>query len=147
MNNSNSLREKFACLSQSGKVLVVIQVLRLLFGLYLVINDQFRYNDTESALTVFIIYLVLGVFTFLFISGNKAGLPGILTLSVILIIFNTVFTFLALGDSVDAGPHDPSTNIVSTVLRYVFFVITIIYTIKIHRERRKRGKSDESITS
>ena len=136
MNGRNSLKKKFTSLSQSSKMLVVIQILRLVFGLYLGINDQFRYNDTESALTVSIIYFVLGVFTLLFISGNKAGLPGILALSVLLIILNTVFTFLALGDSIDAGLHDPSINIVSTVLRYVFFIITIVYTIKVYRERR-----------
>ena len=125
-------------LSQNGKILVVIQLLRLIFGIYLVVTDIVRYNDPGSAMTVFVIYLVLAIFTWLFRNGNKTGLPGILTVSVLLIIFNTIFTIMALGDSVEAGLHSPTNNIIPTILRYVFFLATLLYSILVIRENRKR---------
>ena len=125
-------------LTSSGKTLVLIQLFRLLFGGYLVGTDQYRYNDNESALTVFGIYLLLGIFTSLFLFGRRSGLIGITWLSVILIIFHTVFTVLAAGGTIEAGLHDPLDNWWATLLRYIFFLLTIIYVVRIRRENRKK---------
>jgi hypothetical protein len=127
-------------LSSSGKALVVTMLFQLLFGGYLVAQDSFAYDDTGSALTVLGIYVLLGVYTALFLFGKRLGLAGILWLSTILIIFHTVFIILSLGP-VDAGLHDPSANWWSALLRYPFFLLTLILCIRIYRERRQSLRS------
>ena len=125
-------------LTISGKALMVTQVLRLLFGGYLAIQDQYRYHDTESAVTVLVIYILLGIFTAMFLFQKKFGLPGILGLSIVLILFNTVFTLLALKGTIAAGLHDPLDNWWANVLRYVFFVLTLVFAIRVQRETRNK---------
>ncbi len=122
-------------LTGSGKALVVTMLFQLLFGGYLIAQDYYAYNDTGSALTVLGIYGLLGVFTAMFLFGKRLGLAGILWLSTILIIFHTVFIVLSFGP-VDAGVHDPTANLWATLLRYPFFLLTLISCIRIYRERR-----------
>jgi len=138
MTVSEKTTKQIAGLTASGKALVVIQLFRLLFGGYLAGTDQYRYNDTESALTVLGIYLLLTVFTALFLFGKKPGLIGIMGLSIILIIFHTVFTILAASGTIEAGLHDPLDNWWATLLRYVFFLFTIIFSVRVQRETKKR---------
>ena len=126
-------------LTGNGKALIITQVFRLLFGGYLIIQDQYRYNDTESAVTVLVIYILLGIFTVMFLFQKKFGLPGILWLSIFLILFNTVFTLLALGGTIAAGLHDPLDNWWATLLRYVFFVLTLVFASRVQRETRNRS--------
>ena len=122
-------------LTGSGRALVVTMLFQLLFGGYLTAQDYYAYNYTGSALTVLGIYGLLGVFTAMFLFGKRLGLAGILWLSTILIIFHTVFIILAFGP-VDAGVHDPLANWWATLLRYPFFLLTLIFSIRIYRERR-----------
>jgi hypothetical protein len=129
-------------LTSSGKALVVTMLLQLLFGGYLVAKDFYAYDDTGSALTVLVIYVLLGVFTAMFLSGKRFGLAGILGLSTILIIFHTVFIILSIGP-MDAGLHDPMANWWSTLLRYPFFLLTLIFSIRIYRERRDSLRSQQ----
>ena len=122
-------------LTGSGKALVVTMLFQLLFGGYLTAQDYYAYNDTGSALTVLGIYGLLGVFTAMFLFGKRLGLAGILWLSTILITFHTVFIIISFGP-VDAGSHDPTANLWATLLRYPFFLLTLIFCIRIYRERR-----------
>jgi len=122
-------------LTGSGKALVVTMLFQLLFGGYLTAQDYYAYNDTGSALTVLGICGLLGGFTAMFLFGKRLGLAGILWLSTILIIFHTVFIVLSFGP-VDAGVHDPTANLWATLLRYPFFLLTLISCIRIYRERR-----------
>jgi len=122
-------------LTGSGKALIVTILFRLLFGGYLVAQDYHAYNDAGSALTVLTIYVVLAVFTAMFLFGKYAGLLGILWLSVILIVLHTVFIILSIGQ-IDGGLHDPANNQWSAWLRYPFFLLTFFFCIKIIRERR-----------
>ncbi|MDH5390032.1 MAG: hypothetical protein OEX10_02635 [Candidatus Bathyarchaeota archaeon] len=121
-------------LTGSGKALVVTLLFRLLFGGYLVGMDQYHFNDTESALTVLLIYVLLGIFTSLFLLGKRYGLIGIMGLEVIFIILNSVFIIVALGQITDAGMHDPLANWWATLLRYLFSIITLILSIRVYRE-------------
>ena len=82
-------------LTTNSKALLVVMLSRLLFGGYLAAKDQFAYDDAESALTVLIIYVLLGVFTALFLFGSRYGLPGVTGLTVVLIVLHTVFIVLA----------------------------------------------------
>jgi hypothetical protein len=127
----------------SGKALVVTMLFQLLFGGYLIARDFYAYDDTGSALTVLAIYVLLGVFTTLFLFGGKLGLAGILWLSTILIIFHAVFVIITSFGHVDAGLHDPMANWWSTLLRYPFFVLTLIFSLRIYRERRVSLRSQQ----
>ena len=63
-----------------GKALVVLLLFRLLFAGYLIGLDQFHFNDIESALTVLLIYGLIGIFAALFLLGKRYGLTGIIGL-------------------------------------------------------------------
>jgi hypothetical protein len=127
-------------LTSSANALVVTMLFQLLFGGYLIAKDLYAYDDSGSALTVLVIYSLLGVFTTVFLFGNRLGLAGILWLSTILIIFHTAFIITSFGQ-VDAGLHDPSANWWATLLRYPFFLLTLIFSIGIYRERREYLRS------
>lgn len=129
-------------LTRSGKALVVTMLFNLLFGVYLAGKDQYDYNDTESALTVLLIYIMLGIFTALFLAGKRIGLTGLLGLSTILIIAHTGFIIMSFG-LVDAGVHSPLANWWASLLRYPFFLLTLIFSNRIYRERREYYKSQQ----
>jgi len=121
-------------LSWSGKALVVTLLFRLLFGGYLIGMDQYRFNDIESAFTVLLIYGLIGIFAALFLFGNRYGLKGIIGLTVIFIILESVFTILTLSQIVDAGLHDPLANWWIMLLMYLLSLLTLIFAIKAYRE-------------
>jgi hypothetical protein len=129
-------------LTLSGKALVVTMLFQSLFGGYLTAQDHYAYNDAGSALTVLGIYGLLVVFTAVFLSGKRLGLAGILWLSTILIIFHTVFIVISFGP-VDAGVHDPLANWWATLLRYPFFLLTLIFSFRIYRERHEYLRSQQ----
>jgi hypothetical protein len=128
-------------LTSSGKALVVTMLFQLLFGGYLIAKDFYVYDDIASALTVLVIYVLLGVFTTMFLFGKRLGLAGILWLSTILIMFHTIFVISTSFGPVDAGLHDPMVNWCSTLARYPFFVLTLIFSIRVYRERRESLRS------
>ncbi len=120
----------------SGKALVITLLFRLLFGGYLMGMDQYRFNDIESALTVFLIYGLIGIFTSLFLSGKRYGLKGIIGLDVIFIILQSVFIIVTLGQVIEAGLHDPLNNFWATILLILFSVFTLIFAIRVYRETK-----------
>jgi hypothetical protein len=128
-------------ITSSGKALVVTMLFQLLFGEYLIAKDYYAYDDTGSALTVLVIYGLLGIFTALFLFGKQPGLAGVLWLSTLLILFHTVFIIITSFSPVNAGLHDPMANWWSTLLRYPFFLLTLIFSIRIYRERRESIRS------
>lgn len=121
-------------LTGSGKALVVTLLFRLLFGGYLAGMDQHSFNDVESALTVLLVYGLIGIFVTLFLLGKRYGLKGIIGLDVIFIIIQSVFTIVTLSQIVDPGLHDPLVNWWATLLMYLFSLLTIIFSIRAYRE-------------
>jgi hypothetical protein len=121
-------------LAWSGKALVVTLLFRLLFGGYLIGMDQYRFNDVESALTVLLIYGLIGIFATMFILGTRYGLLGLIGLDTIFIILQSVFTILTLCKLVDPGLHNPLVNWWVTLLMCLFSVMTIIFSLKADRE-------------
>lgn len=121
-------------LTGSGKALVVTLLFRLLFGGYLAGMDQYSFNDVESALSVLLIYGLIGIFATLFLLGKRYGLKGIIGLDVIFIIIQSVFTIVTLSQIVDPGLHDPLVNWWATLLMYLFSLLTIIFSIRAYRE-------------
>jgi hypothetical protein len=125
-------------LKWNAKALMVTLLFRLLFGGYVVSMDQYLFNDIDSALTVLIIYLLIGIFATLFLMGKRYGLLGIMGLESIFIILNSVFIVLTLGQIADPGMHDPLSNWWATVLRYLFSLLTLIFAFKVYRETRRQ---------
>lgn len=122
-------------LTKNGKALVITLLFRLLFGGYLVGVDQYHFNDFESAVTVVVIYALLGIFAALFLFGKRPGLVGMIALETVFIILNSVFIITALGQIADAGMHDPLSNWWATMLRYLFSALTLIFSIRTYREK------------
>jgi hypothetical protein len=121
-------------LTRSGKALVVTLLFRLLFGGYLIGTDLYNYHDAGSALTVLLIYGLIGVFAAMFVAGKRYGLTGIIGLDVMFIISQSVFTFITLSQMADAGLHDPVANWWATLLMYLFSLLTLIFAARIYGE-------------
>jgi putative exporter of polyketide antibiotics len=121
-------------LTKIGKALVVTLLFRLLFGGYLIGMDQYRFNDVESALTVLLIYGLIGIFATLFISGIRYGLLGLIGLDSIFITLQIAFTILSLSKIVYPGLHDPLVNWWATMLMCQFSLLTLIFSFSANRE-------------
>jgi len=118
------MTEHWQELSTAGKAFVLTMGARLVFGLYLALNDHFNYRDTGSAVTVLGIYALLAVFTAMFLCGRRPGLYLALGLSAVLILAHTAFTVMDLANLTDSGPHSVYNNPWPTALRYLFFLAT-----------------------
>src|SRR5512133_3045366 len=106
MSISKQRRKNIVKFTWSGKGLVVTLLFRLLFGGYLIGMDQYRFNDVESALTVLLIYGLIGLIATRFICGKRDGLLGLIGLDAIFIVLQSVFTMLTLSQIVNPGLHD-----------------------------------------
>jgi hypothetical protein len=124
-------------LTISGIALVVTQLLRMLFGGYLAGLDQFYYNDLESAWTVFVIYVIVAIFTTLFLLGRKKpGLIGLIALSIILLIMESLYIIIYVSAPIpDPTWHDPFASWWSLVSNYAFPLLTLLLAIIVFREK------------
>ena len=125
-------------LSGSGKALVVTLLFRLLFGGYIAGMDQYHFNDVESALTVLLIYGLIGAFAALFLLGKRIGLIGVISLDVVFITLQVIFTIATLSQIADAGLHDPQANWWATLLMYMFSLLTLAFAIRVYRETKRQ---------
>jgi hypothetical protein len=144
-NNQDGKMEEF---TNNSKILVITILFCMLFGGYLIGLDQYKFNDVGSAMTVLLIYALLGIFAALFMLGNRFGLSGIIYLEVIFIILQSIFTIAALSQTADVGLHDPLDNWWATILMYLFSLLIIIFSIRVRREReisKKRINNDNLI--
>lgn len=98
--------------------------------------DQFHYNDLESAFTVFLIYGIIGLLTVLLLLGKKRiALGGLIVLSVILLIMESVYMAVYFSQAVpDPSLHDPTAIWWATVANYLFPLLTLVLAIKVVRE-------------
>ena len=125
-------------LSGSGKALAVTLLFRLLFGGYIAGMDQYHFTDVESALTVLLIYGLIGVFAALFLLGKRIGLIGVIGLDVVFISLQVIFTIATLSHVADAGLHDPLANWWATLLMYLFSLLTLIFAIRVYKETKRQ---------
>ena len=124
-------------LSGSGKALVVTLLFRLLFGGYIAGMDQYHFGDVESAVTVLLIYGLIGVFAALFMLGKRIGLIGVIGLDFVFITLQVIFTIATLSQIADAGLHDPLANWWATLLMYMFSLLTLAFAIRVYRETKR----------
>ena len=122
-------------LTKSCIALVVTQLFRLLFGGYLIGLDQFHYNDLESSWTVFIIYVIIGLLTTSFLLGRKKpSLIGLIALSVILIIMQSLYIVMYISQTTpDPTWHSPFAAWWVTVSNFLFPLLTLVLAIKVYR--------------
>ena len=85
--------------------------------------------------------ILTGIFAALILLGKRYGVTAVLGLSVVLIILQSIFILLALGQIIDPGMHDPLDNWWATLLRYLFSILTLALSIKAYRET-KQGHSN-----
>jgi len=131
-----SLKVNEMNLTENTKALIITLFFRLLFGGYIVAMDQYRFNDPDSALTVVVIYLLMAAFASLFLSGRRIGLKGLIGLEAVFLCLNLVFTAISLVQPADASLHSPLNNLWQTVLRFLFSILTLFYSIRVYRETR-----------
>jgi hypothetical protein len=133
-------------LTWGSKALLATLLFRMLFGGYLMGMDQYRFNDVESALTVLLIYGLIGIFATLFLLGKRYGLIGIIGIDVIFIILQFIFTIVTLNQIVDPGLHDPMVNWWVTLPMLLFSLLTIIFSIKAYRENQTFPHTNSKIS-
>jgi hypothetical protein len=133
--NVNGIKQMVG-LTTSGIALVVTQLFRLLFGGYLIGLDQYHYNDLESAVSVFLIYAIIGILTALFLLGKrKSGLVGLIALSIVLIIMESIYMIVFFSQTTpDLSWHSPLAIPWATVSNYLFPILTLVFAIKVFRE-------------
>lgn len=124
-------------LTWNSKALLTTLLFRLLFGGYVVAIDQYSFNDPESAITVVAIYALIATFATLFLFGQRIGLLGIIGLETVFLVLNSVFLVLSLAQMTDPGMHSPLDNWWATILRYVFSVFTLVWSVKAYKETKK----------
>jgi len=122
-------------LTLNSKALIVTLLFRLLFGGYVAAMDQYLFNDVESAMTVLLIYSLIGVFAALFLIGKRIGLIGMIVFDAIFITLQAIFTIATLTQIADAGLHDPLANWWATILMYLFSLLTLTFAIRIYKEK------------
>ena len=123
-------------LTWSSKALVITLLFRMLFGGYLIGMDQYSFNDVGSALTVLVIYGLIGVFATIFLFGKRFGLIAIIALDAVFIVLQSVFTIASLSQVTDPGLHDPIANWLATLLMFMFSILTIAFAIKTKRDTK-----------
>jgi hypothetical protein len=133
--NSNK-RSHIQELSSSAVALVVVQLFRLLFGGYLIGLDQFHYNDFESAASVLMIYGIIGILTALLLIGKKKiGLLGLIALSIILLIMQSVYIIVYISQTTpDPSWHSPFAIWWATLSNFLFPLFTLGFAMKVYRE-------------
>jgi hypothetical protein len=121
-------------LTWNSKALVVTLFFRMLFGGYLMGMDQYSFNDVGSALTVLVIYGLIGVFATLFLLGKRFGLIAIIGVDAVFIVLQSVFTIASLSQITDPGLHNPIANWWATLLMFMFSILTIALAIKTKKD-------------
>ena len=122
-------------LTKSGIVLVVILFFFLLLGGFLIGKDLYDYNDFDSAMTVLVIFSLMGVFAALFLLGKRKGLVGLIAVSGFLLVSQIIYVIAFLAQTtIDPSWHDPVANWFVTVLYVLFTLLTLVFSIKVYRE-------------
>ncbi len=133
MNNGQSNQP--LSLSRTSFILLVTMLFYLLFAGFLIGVDLFHYNDPESAISVLIIYGLMGGLTSLFIAGKKYSLIGLIVITAILLVAQVGYMVVyATAPVTDPSAHDPFANLLVTVLNSLFPLLTLILGLQIRRE-------------
>ena len=97
--------------------------------------DLYHYNDPESAMTVLVLYGLMGLFGTLFLLGKKYGLLGLMAISAFLLIAQLAYVGVFLTQTT-MGPewHDPSANWFITISDIIFSLLVLVFSFKVYKE-------------
>lgn len=127
-------------LSRNGIVLVVTLMFCLLLGGYFIGLDLYHYNDPDSAMSVLVLYSLMGIFGTLFLLGKRYGIVGLMGLSGILSIAQLAYVIVYVAQTAtDPGWHDPSANWFVTVLDILFSLLVLVFSFKVYRETERNS--------
>ncbi len=122
-------------LTRNGIALVVTLFFCLLFGGFLIGKDLYDFNDFDSAMTVLVIYSLMGIFAAQFLLGKRNGLVGLIAISGFLLVAQIIYVIAFLAQTtIDPSWHDPVANWFLTLLNALFPLLTLIFSIKVYRE-------------
>ena len=128
--NENEIR-----LSRNGITLVVILMFCLLLGGYFIGMDLYHYNDPDSAMSVLVLYSLMGIFGALFLLGKRYGLVGLMGLSVFLMVAQVIYVIMFIAQTAtEPGWHDPSANWFVTGLDILFSLLVLVFSFKVYKE-------------
>jgi len=132
--NVNEIRQTEG-LTRSGIALVVTLFFCLLFGGFLIGKDLYDFNDFDSAMTVLVIYSLMGIFAAQFLLGKRYGLVGLIAISGFLFVAQIIYVIAFLAQTtIDPSWHDPVANWFVTLLDFIFTLLTLVFSIKAYRE-------------
>ena len=127
-------------LSRNGIALVVTLMFCLLLGGYFIGLDLYHYNDPDSAMSVLVLYSLMGIFGTLFLLGKRYGIVGLMGLSGILSIAQLAYVIVYVAQTAtDPGWHDPSANWFVTVLDILFSLLVLVFSFKVYRETERNS--------
>ena len=128
--NENEIR-----LSRNGITLVVILMFCLLLGGYFIGMDLYHYNDPDSAMSVLVLYSLMGIFGALFLLGKRYGLVGLMGLSGFLMVAQVIYVIMFTAQTATGpGWHDPSANWFVTGLDILFSLLILVFSFKVYKE-------------
>lgn len=128
--NENEIR-----LSRNGITLVVILMFCLLLGGYFIGMDLYHYNDPDSAMSVLVLYSLMGIFGALFLLGKRYGLVGLMGLSGFLMVAQVIYVIMFIAQTAtEPGWHDPSANWFVTGLDILFSLLVLVFSFKVYKE-------------
>ena len=128
--NVNEIR-----LSRNGIALVVILLFCLLLGGFFVGKDLYDFHDPESAISVLVIYSLIGIFGALFLLGKRYGLVGFIGLSGFLIVAQLMYVIVFIAQTtIDPSWHDPTANWLLTMLDILFSLLVLVFSLKVYKE-------------
>ena len=122
-------------LSRNSIALVVTLMFCLLLGGFFIGKDLYDYHDPDSAMTVLVIYSLMGIFGTLFLLGKRYGLVGLIGLSGFLMVAQLIYVIVFIVQpTIGPGWHDPSANWFITLLDIIFSQLVLVFSIKVYRE-------------
>jgi len=128
--NVNEIR-----LSRNAIALIVTLMFCLLLGGYFIGTDLYHYNDPDSAMSVLVLYSLIGIFGALFLMGKRYGLVGLMGLSGFLMVAQLAYVIVFIAQTAtDPGWHDPSANWFATGLDILFSLLLLVFSFKVYRE-------------
>ena len=123
-------------LSRTSIFLLITMLFYLLFAGFIVAVDLYYYNDPDSAVSVLMIYGLMGILTSLYIAGKRYGLTGLIIISAVLLVSQVGYIIAYVtAPVIDPNAHSPFANLFVTVLNSLFPLLTLMLCLQIRREK------------
>ena len=118
-------------LSRTSIFLLVTMLFYLLFAGFIVAVDLYYYNDPDSAVSVLMIYGLMGILTSIYIAGKRYGLIGLIIISAVLLVSQVGYIIAYVtAPVIDPSAHSPFANLFeSSENLYLAVIVFIVFHI------------------